>query len=135
MREAGRSFLPQPLLIKILEQMSRTLLCIVFSFVLFTANAADVPAELPAAYQNIDVRLLIDTVKALREAKGDALGTVVGSITNHSENFAPPVLYVLSSVLFEQGKKDEAVFWFYAGQLRGRIDANICADRSVVAAI
>ena len=34
----------------------------------------------------------------------------------------------------ERGKKDEAAFWFYAGQLRARFDANRCADASARAA-
>lgn len=33
----------------------------------------------------------------------------------------PAGLYVLAGKLFEAGQKDEAVFWFYAGQLRYRV--------------
>lgn len=97
--------------------------------------AADIPIEQSEIYKEIDVHLMSDTVKALREYKGATLGAIVGGVTNKPEAFAPPVLYQLSSVLFEQGKKDEAVFWFHAGQLRGLIDANICADRSALASI
>ena len=32
----------------------------------------------------------------------------------------PGSLYILAGKLFQSGKKDEAVFWFYAGQLRYR---------------
>jgi len=32
----------------------------------------------------------------------------------------PAAYYVLATKLFETGRKDEAVFWFYAGQLRFR---------------
>jgi len=32
----------------------------------------------------------------------------------------PAAYFVLAKKLFEEGKKDEAVFWFYAGQLRYR---------------
>lgn len=32
----------------------------------------------------------------------------------------PAVFYVLASKLFDRGERDEAVFWFYAGQLRYR---------------
>src|SRR4030095_8460235 len=39
----------------------------------------------------------------------------VGIEQNH-----PAAYYVLASKLFEGGKKEEAVFWFYAGQLRYR---------------
>lgn len=102
---------------------------------LFTANAGDIPVELSGVYKDIDVRLAYDTMKALHDYKGEKQLKVANAIIANSENFAPPVLYTLSSVLFEQGKKDEAMFWFYAGQLRARIDANICADKSARAAI
>lgn len=32
----------------------------------------------------------------------------------------PAALYILAQRLFESGRKDEAVFWFYVGQLRYR---------------
>jgi len=99
------------------------------------AKGSDITVEPEGIYKAIDVRLATDTIKALRESKGKARVEVINNITDQPENFAPPVLYLLSSVLFEQDKKDEAMFWFYAGQLRGRIDANICADRSARAAI
>jgi len=98
-------------------------------------HGADLPAEPSEIYKQIDVRLATDTMKVLRESKGDALAGMIGITTNTPENFAPPVLYVLSSVLIEQNRKDEAVFWFHAGQLRGLIDANICADKSAPLAI
>jgi len=102
---------------------------------LCAAHAADIPAEPSGIYKEIDVRLATDTMKALRDSKGEALAKVIGNVTNHSENFAPPVLYVLSSVLIEQNRKDEAVFWFHAAQLRGVIDAKICTDKSASLAL
>jgi hypothetical protein len=53
----------------------------------------------------------------------------------HPENFAPFVLYALSRVFFDGGRKDEAMFWFYAGQLRATFDADRCADESAWAAV
>ena len=37
--------------------------------------------------------------------------------------------------MFQDGKKDEGAFWFYAGQLRARFDANRCADVSARQAV
>jgi hypothetical protein len=102
---------------------------------LLLAQGADIPIEPIGVYKTIDVRLANDTIKALHDSKGEKRVQIMQKITDEPENFAPPVLYFLSSLLFEQGKKDEATFWFYAGQLRGRIDANICADKSARAAI
>jgi hypothetical protein len=112
--------------------MKRITTCLVCCCALVTlvARAADTAAEPTGIYKTIDVRLLNDTVKALRTSQGPAQQNVIDNIIARPEEFAPPVLYVLSSVLFEQGKKDEAVFWIYAAQLRGLIDANICTDRS-----
>jgi hypothetical protein len=106
-----------------------------FALSVFLVTAADIAVEPTGIYKTIDVRLVDDTIKALHDSKGEARGKIVNTIIEKPENFAPPVLYVLSSVLFEDDKKDEAVFWFYAGQLRGRIDANICADKTARTAI
>src|SRR4051812_23555437 len=102
---------------------------------LSVATAADIPIEPTGIYKTIDVRLANDTIKALHDYKGKTRLQVINTIVDKPENFAPPVLYFLSSVLFDEGKKDDAVFWFYAGQLRGRIDANICADKTARGAI
>jgi hypothetical protein len=36
------------------------------------------------------------------------------------ENAHPATYYILAQKLFQDGRKDDAVFWFYAGQLRYR---------------
>jgi len=43
--------------------------------------------------------------------------------------------WALSKVLFEQGYKDDATMWFYIAQLRARIDANICQDKTAREAV
>jgi len=114
---------------------------VLFSFLLVCSlaashtAAADLPVEPSGIYKDIDVRLTVDTVKALRELKGEKQMKVINAVIAKPEEFAPPALYVLSSVLFEQDKKDDAVFWFYAAQLRGRIDVNICADKTAAVII
>jgi len=110
--------------------MRQTFVSILFSLILSAGNAADVSVEPSGIYKDIDVRLSVETVKALRESKGEQQMKVANAIIATPAAYSPPVLYVLSSVLFEQGKKDDAIFWLYAGQLRGRIDANICADKT-----
>src|SRR5580765_4898046 len=40
----------------------------------------------------------------------------------------PSVYYGYALNLFDQGKKDDAVFWFYAGQLRYRFYLNANPD-------
>jgi hypothetical protein len=48
------------------------------------------------------------------------------------ENQHPSTYYILATKLFEKGKKDDAVFWFYVGQLRFRfhVSANPNLDPS-----
>lgn len=106
-----------------------------YCFALCFANGVDVPADLPGDYATIDVRLMNITIQSLLKSEGTARAQIISAITNKPENFAPPVLYCMSRVLIDEGQKDEAMFWFFAGQLRGRIDANICADKSAPAAI
>jgi hypothetical protein len=50
------------------------------------------------------------------------------AVSQNPNKYAPPVLYVLAAMLFEDAKHDEAMYWFYLAQLRARYDANRCAD-------
>jgi len=54
----------------------------------------------------------------------------IDSILINPHYYNPGVIYALSKVLFNQGEKDEATFWFYVAQLRARYDANLCMDNS-----
>ncbi len=51
---------------------------------------------------------------------GDATKKTPEQLKKGIENQHPSTYYILAQKLFESGKKDEAVFWFYAGQLRYR---------------
>ena len=86
-------------------------------------------------FAQIDTRLANKTVQILAKGTTDKKQGAIAKIKANPENYAPPVLYALSNVLFADGEKDEAAFWFYAGQLRARIDANICADSSARQAV
>jgi hypothetical protein len=50
----------------------------------------------------------------------DPLYMKVDDLKADIQNRHPGDYYILASRLFEEGKKDEAVFWFYTGQLRAR---------------
>ena len=114
----------------------KTIVTILASFIFISAaHSENIEVKPSGIYKTIDVKLQDETIKLLEKSKGKTLEEAIKKITNAPENYPPPVLYVLSSVLFSEGKKDDAMFWFYAGQLRGRIDANICADKSAAGAI
>lgn len=94
-------------------------------------HAKDIVVEPKGVYKTIDTRLTTATIKSLQAAKpGKDRNALIATIAGAPENYAPPLFYLLSSVLLQEGRSDEAMFWFYAGQLRCRIDANICADVS-----
>ena len=57
--------------------------------------------------------------QARRNADSFAAMTVA-QLKTGIEKQHPAAFYVLAKKLFEQGERDEAVFWFYAGQLRYR---------------
>ena len=77
----------------------------------------------------IDLRSTEEAMAAMQGNDAAKKQSAVEMVKKHSENYAPPALFGLSKSLFEAGKKDDAMFWFYAGQLRARYDANRCARR------
>lgn len=86
-------------------------------------------------YAKIDVRLANESIKILSQGSKDEKNKMASEIIASPQKYAPPVFYALSSVLFQRGEKDMAGFWFYAGQLRARFDANRCADISAREAV
>ncbi len=56
-------------------------------------------------------------------------------VTKNPGNYNPAVLYALSDALFRSDRKDDAVYWFYLGQLRARSDANKALDVSARQAV
>jgi hypothetical protein len=90
--------------------------------------ADPVPVEPKGEYAKIDVKLANETIKSLGKGSAEEKQKAVEQIKKSPEKYAPPVFYALSKSLFEDGKNDDAAFWFYAGQLRARFDANRCAD-------
>ncbi|HEV2211976.1 MAG TPA: hypothetical protein VGS99_01390 [Gammaproteobacteria bacterium] len=97
---------------------------------LFTAAsyAIDIPQG-SGEYAKIDTQLARSTLKALQGTAAQQ-NAAVAAVLKSPKDYEPQVFYALSSVLFAKGRRDEAAFWFYAGQLRAKYDANRCADDS-----
>lgn len=82
----------------------------------------------PARYKNLEAivaELVYDTPEALQDRMKScdpsvALAAAETATRNPYILKDPYNLYGISSVFFQHGKKDEAVFWFYAAQLRER---------------
>jgi len=82
----------------------------------------------PARYKNLEAivaELVYDTPEALKDRmkscdQSVALAAAETATRNPDILKDPYNLYGISSMFFQHGKKDEAVFWFYAAQLRER---------------
>lgn len=72
-------------------------------------------------------------IKALQGNDENLRQKTLDEVLNQPNDYAPVVLCNVSLNLFEQGKRDEAAFWFYTCQLRVRIDVNLSTDPSTTA--
>ncbi|MFZ0503127.1 MAG: hypothetical protein WAM44_05410 [Chthoniobacterales bacterium] len=59
----------------------------------------------------------------------DPASMSIEQLKSDIENSHPAQFYILAKKLFATGKKDEAVFWFYAGQLRYRVYLLVNKDK------
>jgi hypothetical protein len=79
-------------------------------------------------YAKIDTRVTNETIRILRRGPDELRNQRITDIQSRPQDYAPPVFYALSEALFQRGDRDDGAFWFYAGQLRARFDANRCTD-------
>ena len=100
-----------------------------------TAGAKEIILPISGQYKTIDTKLATATIKLLQSKSKASQDKAIKAIEAAPDRYAPPVLYQLSATLFQRAEKDKAAFWFYAGQLRGRYDANRCGDLSARSAI
>jgi hypothetical protein len=87
-------------------------------------------AELKGAAKQVNVAKDTVTIQLLTEKTYVENGALIDTILKHPNDYNPTVLYVLSKVLFNADRKDDASFWFYVAQLRTRYDFNRCTDPS-----
>lgn len=70
-------------------------------------------------------------IKKSQEAMDTITGgnpNAINDILQTPNDYAPPVLYLISAIMFDNDYQDQATFWFYAAQLRARSDANKSGD-------
>jgi hypothetical protein len=77
-------------------------------------------------FAEINVKTQNKVFKKLSKGRSSYIEKVI----ENPNDYNPAVLYALASSLFKAGRKDEAIFWFYAGQLRARSDVNKSLDKS-----
>lgn len=89
----------------------------------------------PAQGSKIDNSIIKTAETKLLKSSEAERDQFIAKVKKHPEKYPPVVFYLMSRALFEKGEKNDAAFWFYAGQLRARTDANICADKTARQAV
>ncbi len=82
----------------------------------------------PNDYATIDTSGALRDIAILEKGSDDERGELVGRISDNLGGHMPPVFIALARCFFAQGEAQEAYFWFCFGRLRGRYDAERCAD-------
>jgi len=95
----------------------------------FAQNIINHEVEPKGVYAEINLSRDINTIQQLSD-KTALNSALIASVEKDASNYTPPVLYVLSNILFSQKKYNEACFWFYVAQLRARYDVNRCLDKT-----
>ena len=86
-------------------------------------------------FATIDTSRTIGAIQILNSGKAYEKSALLSEIESKPEFFAPPAFYAASREFAARGDLDKALFWFYAGQLRARFDANRCTDVSARSAV
>lgn len=82
-------------------------------------------------FAKIDTTRAIETIDAIHRGDKGA----IAQVQEDPGSYQPPVLYALAAELFQRGRKDDAMYWFYLGQLRARSDANKALDPSAAGGV
>jgi hypothetical protein len=82
-------------------------------------------------FAQIDVSRSQQAMDAITSGKGDTINEILKS----PNDYAPPVLYLMSAIMFDNDYQDQATFWYYAAQLRARSDANKSGDDTAHSAV
>lgn len=75
-------------------------------------------------FAQIDIRKSQEAMDTITGGNPNAINDILQS----PNDYAPPVLYLISAIMFDNDYQEQATFWFYAAQLRARSDANKSGD-------
>jgi hypothetical protein len=96
-------------------------------------NAIEV--EPKGDFGKIDTHSTTDLMKRLTSSDRNTKSKAIAEVKASPGKVAPPALYSMSNEMFRLGQKDDALFWYYLGQLRARSDANKTKDVSARQAV
>ncbi|MDC3388858.1 hypothetical protein OAX11_05050 [Flavobacteriaceae bacterium] len=118
--------------------MKNILIFIAFSISIVNtafSQSEQIVVEPKGVFKEIDVIRHNEAIEIIRGNNTKQKAIILKKIKNKPNFYNPNVLYALSNELFNQDKKEEAMYWFYLAQLRARFDANLCMDKSATQAV
>ncbi len=116
-----------------MKTITTLILMLNLSIMINAQNTEIIPVT--GVFKEIDVKNQNSAIQVLITGDEKMKTTMRDIFFRDQNKWNPPVIYALSKVLFEQGYKDDATMWFYIAQLRARIDANICQDKTAREAV
>jgi hypothetical protein len=69
--------------------------------------------------------------KKFTTADPDTILQIASDLKKEKEKLRPEVMYVIAIRLYDFGKKDEAVYWFYTAQYRAGVFGSILAEEKI----
>ena len=118
--------------------MKKIILLLTIVFGLSTLSYAQIQTKEikpKGVFKDIDIARHNEAIEILNGKNKKLKQQTVDSILKIPNFYNPPIIYALSRELFNQDKKDDAMYWFYVAQLRARYDANLCKDNSAKQAV
>lgn len=118
--------------------MKKTILLFIVTLGFLTvcnAQTETIEIKPKGIFKEIDVARHNAAVEILNGENKELKQQTVEIILKNPSYYNPPVIYALSRELYNQEKKDDAMYWFYVAQLRARYDANLCMDKSAKQAV
>jgi hypothetical protein len=104
---------------------------LLLTFICFFVNpvlADTQPTEASGVYKTVDISVAKNTSQILTKGTTEEKQKANIEIVASSEKYSPPVLYALANEFAANNQLDEALYWFYAAQLRASGDAKLSTD-------
>lgn len=116
--------------------MKKIILLLIFIFGLTAISIAQTKKVVPGEdLKKIDISRHNKAIEILSGKDKILKQQTVDNILKNPNFYNPPVIYALSRELFNQGKNEDAAYWFYLAQLRARYDSNLCLDNTAKQAV
>ncbi len=85
--------------------------------------------------KKIDISLSSKVKFILQNGTDTEKEKITNEVIENPGKYCPFIFYILSHELYNSGKRNLAVKWFYFGRFRANVDALICKDKSARSAV